>query len=119
MKKSALKRILVTLFAVTLVLSVFGAFANARRHGGHHYPPAHCFIATASYGTDHSSIAVLQEFRDGHLLTNSPGRVLVSLYYKNSPPIARFIEKNEWSKPLVRTALLPAVGFCYLVNITG
>ncbi len=75
-----------------------------------------CFIATAAYGTPMAEeIQVLREFRDGYLLTNPLGRAFVDFYYRTSPPIAEFISAHPALKPIVRTALLPAVGMSTVV----
>jgi hypothetical protein len=77
--------------------------ANFRR-------PGFCFIATAAYGTPMAEeIQVLREFRDEYLLTNPIGAALVGLYYTVSPPVAQLIAEHPALKPIVRTALLPAV----------
>ena len=70
-----------------------------------------CFIATAAYGTPMTEeIQVLREFRDGYLMTNMLGQAFVDFYYSTSPPIAEFITDHPSLKPMVRTALVPAVG---------
>ena len=69
-----------------------------------------CFIATAAYGTPMAGeIEILCEFRDEYLLTNPVGQALVGLYYRVSPPIAKFITGHPSLKPVVRAGLLPAV----------
>ncbi|GAW66811.1 hypothetical protein GPEL0_01r2340 [Geoanaerobacter pelophilus] len=69
-----------------------------------------CFIATAAYGSYlHPKVAELRAFRDRHLLTNAPGRLFVSLYYRLSPPIAEVIAEHEWMKGGVRVLLVPVV----------
>jgi hypothetical protein len=69
-----------------------------------------CCVATAAYGTPMAEeIIILREFRDEYLLTNTVGRILVDVYYKVSPPIAEFITEYPNLKPIVRTALVPAV----------
>lgn len=83
-------------------------------------PSVGCFIATAAYGTPMAEeIQVLREFRDEYLLTNPVGESLVSLYYRVSPPIAKFITDHPTLKPIVRAALAPAVALSTVaVNTT-
>lgn len=74
-----------------------------------------CFIATAAYGSAlDPSVKILRDFRDKLLLSNRLGYSFVNAYYKVSPPIADFIRPSEFMKTIVRTMLVPAVGFAYL-----
>ena len=74
-----------------------------------------CFIATASLGTERAGkLSVLTAFRDRVLLTNAPGRAFVDAYYEYSPPLASYIARREWLRALVRTLLLPVIGFASL-----
>jgi len=70
-----------------------------------------CFIATAAYGTHLSQeVEVLRQFRDEFLITNPAGRALVAIYYKLSPPLARFISRHRTLRGVVRECLVnPAV----------
>lgn len=75
-----------------------------------------CFIATAAYGSyEERHVKVLREFRDRYLLTNTLGRVFVSCYYSISPPVADFIRDSETLKFVVRSALLPLIGFAWML----
>jgi hypothetical protein len=80
-----------------------------------------CFIATAAYGTPMADeIQILRQFRDRYLLTNPVGKAFVDLYYRTSPPIARFITEYPNLKPMVRTILVPAVAMSTVaINIAS
>ncbi|MEN6461870.1 MAG: tetratricopeptide repeat protein [Syntrophomonas sp.] len=79
-----------------------------------------CFIATAAFGSKFEPcVALLRNFRDQYLLTNSLGTMFVNFYYHNSPSLARFIAGNKMLKALTRTLLLPVVGVVYLVFHPG
>ena len=69
-----------------------------------------CFIATAAYGSIlHPAVAVLRDFRDQYLKTNSFGRQLVAWYYKNSPPIADKIAASSGLRFVTRLVLVPVI----------
>ena len=79
-------------------------------------PAAPCFIATAAYGTPMAEdLQILREFRDGYLLTNSPGQAFVDFYCRTSPPIAEFMNEHPILKPIVRAGLMPAVAMSTVV----
>jgi hypothetical protein len=65
-----------------------------------------CFIATAAYGTAMDPhIDVLRWFRDRYLLQTKWGKSFVQLYYRTSPPIARWISEREWARTTARALL--------------
>jgi hypothetical protein len=79
-----------------------------------------CCTATAAFGTPMAKeIGILREFRDGYLLTNPLGRILVDFYYGLSPPIAEFMTENPGLKPIVRGGLAPAVAMSTIVVNTS
>ncbi len=74
-----------------------------------------CFLATAAYGSyQEPHVQVLRQFRDQCLLTNTPGRLATDLYYRVSPPMARFIAARPWAQGTARFLLLPAYGVAWL-----
>lgn len=69
-----------------------------------------CFIATAAFGSPlHPYVELLREFRDSYMLTNPMGRWFVTIYYNNSPPIAKIIKDNSGLKAIVKIFLIPAI----------
>lgn len=69
-----------------------------------------CFIATAAYGSSwEPHVQTLRSFRNTYLNTHKMGRLLVSLYYKLSPPLAQWIATSEERKLVARWALTPVV----------
>ncbi len=64
-----------------------------------------CFIATAVFGCDAPEVKKLRSFRDSYLLKDTPGRAIVSFYYRVSPPVADEIKKHPFIKIIVRRAL--------------
>lgn len=81
-----------------------------------------CFIATASFGTLlHPSVQILRDFRDTYL--QAPwGRQVVRWYYRLSPPLAAIIADSDSLRLLVRSLLLPAIGFSWMalhIGFTG
>jgi len=79
-----------------------------------------CFIATAAYGSYlEPHVMILRKFRDRFLLTNSPGKAFVKLYYRYSPPAANFIAGHDILRALVRLGLLPFIWISQLSLIAG
>lgn len=71
-----------------------------------------CFIATAAYGSPLAfELDVLRAFRDQRMLRSRIGNVLVSTYYRISPPIALIIAKRQPLKKIVRSCIDPIVDF--------
>jgi hypothetical protein len=66
-----------------------------------------CFIATACYGSAMASeVELLRSFRDRVLAERPGGRAFIALYYRTSPPLARFLERHERCRALVRELFL-------------
>lgn len=71
---------------------------------------AHCFIASAAYGSPMAEdVRYLRAFRDQYLLTHSSGRWLVKEYYRLSPPLAEALMAHDGWRAAVRAALSPLV----------
>ncbi len=69
-----------------------------------------CFIATAAYGSPLAEeVQILRDFRDRYLLTNAPGRLFVAIYYRLSPPLARWIAAHDAARVAARGPLRPVV----------
>jgi len=83
--------------------------------GGYGHPtviPPPCWLATvaAASGTNTASkLGSLRGFRDTVLVPSSLGAEFVSLYYKTSPPIAKFIFQHKVLTRLLRLGFLDPV----------
>ncbi|MFO7554711.1 MAG: fibronectin type III domain-containing protein [Desulfobacterales bacterium] len=79
-----------------------------------------CFIATAAYGSMvEPHVKILRDFRDRFLMTDDTGKIFVELYYKYSPPLARFIARHDNLRMMVRIALFPVVGVSWISLKSG
>ncbi len=71
-----------------------------------------CFIATAAFGSSlDPHVVTLRIFRDKYLLTNTPGREFVKVYYRYSPLMAQLIRDNEVLRVFTRISLAPVIYF--------
>ena len=70
-----------------------------------------CFVATAAYGTPTADeIDVLRSFRDEVLARSALTRWTIPTYYRLSPPVARWIARDERRRRLARRYVVgPAV----------
>jgi hypothetical protein len=69
-----------------------------------------CFLAEAAYGSCFDPhVGDLRSFRDRYLLSNRPGRLLVSFYYVHSPDWAAFIRRHDTARTAARIILTPVV----------
>ncbi len=73
-----------------------------------------CLVATAAFGSPvQRHVKLLREFRDTMLETNFLGKLIVRLYYRYSPPVARFIGQHEFAQKVTRVLLYPLIGLSY------
>lgn len=73
-------------------------------------PSSGCFIATAIYcDYSHPKVLTLRNYRDSVLTKSNAGKMFISLYYKYSPPIARFLIKSRFSAAFVKVLLLEPI----------
>jgi hypothetical protein len=80
----------------------------------------YCFIATAAFGYYSApEVQALRAFRDRYLLTNSAGSAFVRWYYEHGPAAAAYINAHPEYKPVVRAALMPAVGAALFMTRTS
>jgi hypothetical protein len=79
-----------------------------------------CFIATAAYGYYSApQVQVLRNFRNRFLQTNELGNAFVAWYYAHGPAAAAWLNEHPQYKPLVRAALLPAIGMALFMTQTS
>ncbi len=65
-----------------------------------------CFIASAAFDYVRTpEVQTLCSFRDNVLTNYSTGRIFIKVYYRISPPIARFLDANPKLKPVTRKFL--------------
>ena len=100
----------------TLIAELFAGVVPCGDGGG----GGGCFIATAAFGTPlEPQVALLKQFRDQYLLTNTLGTTFVENYYRYSPPIAEYIAEHEILRYIARLSLYPLVGFASFTIETG
>lgn len=65
-----------------------------------------CFIATATFGTPMSrEVRILRQWRDRQLRKTEAGQLVIAIYYRVSPPIARWIRDKPIAQMVIRYIL--------------
>lgn len=64
-----------------------------------------CFIATSVYGPEAIETEQLRQWRDHTLAHKVGGAWLITAYYRVSPYVARFLDRNESLKVFIRSML--------------
>jgi hypothetical protein len=65
-----------------------------------------CFVATSAFDSPFAiEVQLLRHFRDTKLRQTQAGQNFIQYYYRYSPSLAEFLDKNSYLKPLVRFAL--------------
>lgn len=83
------------------------SFAHNRRPEpvGVRRSDSRCFIASAVYGVNDPRTNELRRFRDAVLNRSRPGRWMVWCYYRMSPPIACWFQRDPVSARIARRVL--------------
>jgi len=69
-----------------------------------------CFVATAAFGSPLAEeVDELRWFRNRYLLPATPGRLLVDLYCRLSPPLARRVRGQRECRRIARLLLAPVI----------
>jgi len=80
------------------------------RDDGKGMPRTGCFIATACYGSpDCPQVLLLRAFRDDTLLNSALGKWFVSVYYRYSPAVAKWMTSRPVSGCILRRLLVDPV----------
>jgi glucose/arabinose dehydrogenase len=94
-----------------------GAGAAAESGGGN---GGACFIATAAFGSPLApEVQALWKFRDRYLSSNAPGRALVAVYYRLSPPVADLVREHPALRDVTRFVLRPVIWGARLTDISS
>jgi hypothetical protein len=68
--------------------------------------PRPCFIATAATHADHPDVVTLRHWRDTVLVQRRSGPMLIGLYDRLSPPVARVIARHDGLRRIVRRVIV-------------
>ena len=86
----------------------FDSDAKAAAPAIHERDPR-CFIATMAFGRDAWETERLRRFRDEALMTSALGRGLTRLYYRTSPALCRFADRNTWARTIAQRTLIMVI----------
>jgi len=76
-----------------------------------------CFFSTSLHDSPFADdLDILREFRDRFLMPNRPGRWIVRLYYRISPPLAVFVAEHQSAKTAAKTVTKSAIRLIGLCN---
>ena len=78
-----------------------------------------CFIATAAYGKSHKILETFYQFRDQKLLPYILGKIIHTIYYTYSPPLANIIQDSAFLKYIARILLIPFWIYAFLALQIG
>jgi glucose/arabinose dehydrogenase len=79
-----------------------------------------CFIATAAFGSPLApEVQALRNFRDRYLSSNAPGRALVAIYYRLSPPAADLVREHPALRDVTRFVLRSVIWGARLTDIAS
>jgi len=71
---------------------------------------SYCFISFSVLGSElEEYLGILRTFRDIFLMESKLGRMLVTLYYRHSPTLIRFIARHDSLREVVQVGLIPLV----------
>ncbi len=80
----------------------------------------YCFISFSALGSQlEGYLNLLRTFRDTFLMESATGRKLVTLYYRYSPSLVRFIARHDFLREVVQLGLVPLVIISYLTLHTS
>ncbi len=80
----------------------------------------YCFISFSALGSQlEGYLDLLRTFRDTFLMESRTGRTLVTLYYRYSPSLVRFIARHDFLREIVQLGLVPLVIISYLALHTS
>ena len=99
--------------ALTSLVAVGSTTSESQDEGGYgvsygvsYGGPSDCFIATAATHEHSEQVTQLRRFRDDVLREYRAGRWFIECYYRLSPPVARWIEREDYRRRIVRKLIV-------------